>query len=452
MGFWSRQEETFEKIDPIIAKESSNSDDGGGAMGWNEGWGYPTSAGVPINQYTAMQSVAIMACVSYRSEDVAKLRPQVYQRLKNGGKILAKKHELYQLLWRPNAWQTNFEFVEMMQAAYLLRGNAYAVKLRNGRGRVIALVPINPDRVTLFESPGGLIFYFISRSGLHELAVLKDVPYMVPSDDILHLRWLSQSNSLLALSRITLMKEPIALAISQEQLAARMAGSGARLGGTLETDQRLTEDAAKRMGAEWQQTYGGLRNAGKTAVLEQGLKFKQTSMTSQDAEFLAQRQFQLEEAARSYRMPPHKLGIMGKGTASSMVQMDQDYLNNVILPDLERWEQRLQVDWDIDGDEYFVEFDVSRYLRADIKTRFEAYRAGIIGSFLKPNEARRGESLPEDPAGNNLLQPTNVAALGFTPAATGNSPSSSGPGSDVTDAPAPGGDGDTGADPSAPTV
>lgn len=429
MGLWSRFTQAF-------ARKSG----GGGFENWFGafGPGGSTSSGVYVNQFTAMQSAAVMACVSILAEDVAKLRLQVWRRQKDGGKIAAKDHFLYNLLRQPNDWQTQFEFVEMMQVALLLRSNAYAVILRDNRGTPTALVPINPDRVTIYEAAGGEIFYMVSRQGLHDAAVLEHVPLMIPSEDIFHLRWLSQSSSLLGLSRIALMREPVGLILSQEQLAARISGSGARLGGVLQTDQKLHTSTIERLRQDWSDKYEGLRNAGKTAILEQGLKFQQNSMTAADAQFILQREFQLQEIARAFRMPPHKLGVIARGTASTMAQQDQDYANNTITSYLERWEQKIEKTFDLDGETIFVKFDMSRFLRADIKTRYDAYRSALLSMWIKPNEVRRAEDLPDDPDGDSLMQPTNMAPLGFVP--KGNEP---GPGSDVTGAPALGGSGDT---------
>src|SRR5262249_15167363 len=108
-----------------------------------------------------------------------------------------------------------------------------------------------------------------------------------------------------------------------------------------------------------------------------------------------------------------------------------------------RWEAKLADVFDLAADDLTVEFDINHFLRADIMTRYNAYRVGIVGMFLTPNEVRRAEGLPELEGGDTLYQPTNVAPLGFTQSAPG-----AGPGSDTTGAPAAGGDGDPAAVPS----
>lgn len=415
---------------------------GKGAMSIDDWWAEygPTSVsagGMAVTQLTALQVSTVQACVSIRAEDVAKLPVHVYRRLPGGGRQVVADHPLEKVLQRPNGYQSRFEFMEQMQVAQLLRGNAYAVILRDGRGRPTALIPVNPDRVWIFEAPGGEVFYQVARRGLHETAVLQSMPLMIPSEDMLHLRWFSLDNSLYGASRIGLAREAIGLALSQQELAGRLSANSTILGGVLTTDQKLTADAAKRLKDAWAQRKQGLRNAGETAVLEQGLKWQPLGMTAKDAELIAARNMQVTEIARLYRMPLHKIGIVERGVGTSIADLDQDYMNSTVSSDLTRWEAKLDETFDLSADGVFVEFDVSGLLRAALQTRYNAYRTGIVGMFLTPNEARRAEGLPDHPEGDTLYQPTNVAPIGFEP--TGKE---SGPGSDTTGAPAAGGRGD----------
>lgn len=429
MSFWSR-------IAAFALRKAGPEAVGSELFGILDQWGI-TGAGVPVNSFTAMQHVAVMACVSILSEDVAKLPLQIYRRLDKGGKEIAYEHPLYPVLQQPNEWQTQFEFIEMMQAALVLRGNAYAVMIRDGRGRITSFVPVHPDRVTLYEAPGGDYFFMVTRQGLHEMAVLGDLPILIHHEDMLHLRWLSGWSSLLGQSRIGLMREAVGLGISLEQQAARFTAQGARPGGALQTDKSLSPDAIARIKASWQEAQGGWRNAGKTVVLEEGLKWQPLGMTMVDADFIAQRRLQLEDIARGFRVPLYKVGVPSEGGGPSMSQQDQEYLNTSIVSYTTRWTSKIAKIFDLDPRQYFVEFDYEEHFKADLLTRYTAARIGIIGGFKTHNEIRRREGDPDDPKGNTLLQPTNMAPLGWVPPDKG-----AGPGSDETGAPAAGGNGD----------
>jgi HK97 family phage portal protein len=422
----------------FVGRAPSNEKSGTIEDWWSEfGPTSTSSGGIPVTQISALQVATVLSCVSIRSEDVAKLPVHIYRPMPNGGRTIVKDHPLERVLQCPNDYQSRFEFMEQMMVALMLRGNAYSVILRDGRGRVTSLIPVNPDRVWIYEAPGGQVFYQVARRGMHETAVLANEPLMIPAEDIFHLRWMALENSLYGASRIGLAREAIGLALSQQELAGRLSANATNLGGVLSTDQKLSKEAAERLAKAWKERKQGLKNAGDTAVLEAGLKWQPMGMTARDAEMIAARQLSVQEIARLFRMPMHKLGVVESGAGASLEQLDQDYLNNVVSSDLGRWESKLDQAFGLSDEGLFVEFDVSGFLRASQQTRFTAYRTAIIGMFMTPNEARRSEGWADVEGGDKLYQPTNVAPLGFEPGGK-----ETGPGSDVTGAEAAGGAGD----------
>lgn len=382
------------------------------ALNWADwGWSTPTAAGVMVNQSSAMQVSAVFACVSILAYDLAKLGASIFAGQRQGKRQKATNHYLYPLFQQPAPWLTWFEFCGMMQTAVLLRGNGYAVIIRDGRGQPKMLVPINPDRVALWEAPDGELFYMVTRSGLHEMAVLRNEPLLIHSDDIFHLKALTL-NGLLGLSPIGMARESIGLAIAQEQLASRWAGNSAKPSGILTTDQKLSDEAAKRIAASWKDLNAGLYNAGKTAILEQGLKWQPLAMTSQDMEFIGSRQFQLTEIARVFRVPMHMLGEVASSRGSGITQQAQEYLNYSLSTWIEMWEQRIPFTFELDTDEMFIEFNVDRLLRADIATRYAAHRVALGGTgWMAPNEVRKVEGMDDTPGGDTVFRPVNTAPM-----------------------------------------
>lgn len=431
MGFWSRV------WDAVLGKSMSPEE------WWREfGSASTSAAGITVTQATALQVATVLSCVSIRAEDIAKMPAHVYRPSAKGGRQIVKDHPLERLLQRPNNFQSRFEFMEQMQVAQLLRGNAYAVIIRDGRGRPTDLIPVNPDRVSIYEAPGGQVFYQVARRGMHETAMLRNEPLMIPSDDVLHLRWMALENSLYGASRIGLAREAIGLALSQQELAGRLSANSTNLGGILTTEQKLGQEAAARLTESWGQSQGGLRNAGKTAVLEAGLKWQPLGMSARDAEMVASRNMSVQEIARIYRMPLYKIGVPDANAAATVEQLDQEYMNGPVSGDLGRWEGKLAQTFDLLDEGLTVQFDTSVLLRASMSARYAAYRTGIVGMFMTPNQARRAEAQWADgwedhEEGDTLYQPTNVAPIGFEPAGK-----ETGPGSDVTGGAAPGGAGD----------
>jgi len=371
-----------------------------------------SAAGVNVNQQTALNATGVIACVTMLAEDFAKLTPRIYRiDPQTGGRSDADDHELYDLLYQPNAWQNWFEFAEMMQCSLLLRGNAYAVKVRNLRGQTIKLVPVNADWAALWESPDGELFYRVTANGLHMMAELRGEPFLIPFDDMLHVRGFS-ANGLLGASRIMLAKEAIGLALAQEQQASRWMANRAALGGVLTTDTKLSADAAKRIAQDWKDLKGGLQNSGKIAVLEQGLKYQPIAMSANDLQIIAQRSFQLQEVARIWRVPLHMLGDLTRSTNNNIGQQSQEYINLTLSSYTARWRWKLHTSFALRPSKLFIDFDLSELTRADITARYNNYARAISAGFLSPQEARVDDGRNPEPEIGKLLTPSNLAAAG----------------------------------------
>lgn len=376
----------------------------------------PSITGLVINQQTALQATAVMACTSTLSEDVSKMTPGLFRKVdiegyKGGGRQKVDDHPIARLLVKPNTWQTWPEFCRFMVVAYLLRGNAYAVILRDRRGDPVMFVPINPDRVALWEAPGGSLFWQVSRAGLHELAILKDQPFLIPYDDVFHLKDLS-ANGLVGMSRISLAREAIGLALGQEQQYARLMGNGARPSGILSTEKNMSPEAADRNKERWQQAHAGLLRGGGTAILEGGLKWTPLSLSAVDLQFLQLRQFQLAEIARMFRVPLHMIGDLSRGTFNNITQQSQEYRNNTLTSHSDIWEKRFAFQFNLDAENLFVDFDESALLKADITARYGAYRVGIMTEFLERNECRIAEGLDPKPEGKGLRTVSTAGGAG----------------------------------------
>ncbi len=259
-----------------------------------------------------------------------------------------------------------FEFRQMLMVQLLLRENAYAVICRTRGGRPYKLVPVNSDRVAIWEAPSGEIFYRVTPLGLHEMAELQGQPFLIPAEDVIHLRGLSL-NGLLGSSRMVLHKDAIGLSIAQEAQQARWMRAGSNPGGILTTESRLGPGTAKRVADDWRTLNAGMDNSGKVAVLEQGLKFEKLGLSATDIDFMNGRQFQRQELALILRIPPHMIGIIqGRSTGGGVVdQQAAEYLNFTLTGHTQRIGDKFDQAFDISGMGMFMDWDYSILTRAD---------------------------------------------------------------------------------------
>ena len=403
MGFWSR-------IFGRAEKRSAAANDG-----WFDGtpWSAHATSGVEVNQTTALNATTVLACVFMLCEDFSKLTPTLYRRNSDGSADKASPvldHEVSPLLYTPNDWQNWPEFAEMMQASLVMRGNAYAVKIRDRRGAVKKLIPVNADWCAIWEAPDGSIWYRVTPNGLHMMAELHNEPFLIPQEDVLHIRGFSL-NGLVGSSRIVLGKEAIGLALGYERQGAQWMGSGASPSGVLQTDQKLSDDASKRMAADWKSYTTGLQNAGKVLVLEQGLKYAPMGMTAVTADYINGRNFQIGEATRLFRIPPHMIGDLQRSNGNSIEQLGQEYVNLTMTGYTNRWAWKLDTDFSLRKQGLIVDFDLTLLTRANQTARFNNYSRAISGGFWTQNDTRRDDGKPPIPGGDVLLTPSNMSGV-----------------------------------------
>jgi HK97 family phage portal protein len=370
-----------------------------------------SASGLLISQATAMAVSTVYACVNRLATDLARCTPSLYTLNDDGSRKSVTNHPLCALFDTPNRQQTWFEFAWQMWVGHLLRGNGYAAVKRDRKGNPNQLIAINPDAVMVLEASDGSIFYNVNRIGLWQIAMLEEFPASISEDDLLHLRGLT-FNSLVGVSTIGLARDAIGLAMGQEQQASRFVGNGARPSGVLKSPKTLSDTAANRLKAQWDAFSSGVQNVGKTAVLEDGVEWQQLQLTSVDLQFNDARANQILEVCRFFGMPPHKVGVNDRGAVQNIAAQDQDYVNTAVSQKLVLAEQKFRQYFGLVEEGIYVDLDETQLLRADILTRRNAARLGILSGLTTPNEERKAERLPPMPDADRLLVPANTAALG----------------------------------------
>ena len=124
-----------------------------------------TTSGKVVTERSAMQMTAVYSCVRILAEAIAGLPLHLYRYRDDGGKEKAIDHPLYLLLHdEPNPEMSSFVFRETLMTHLLLWGNAYAQIIRNGKGEVVALYPLMPNKMSVDRDQDGHLYYTYQRS------------------------------------------------------------------------------------------------------------------------------------------------------------------------------------------------------------------------------------------------------------------------------------------------
>ena len=374
-----------------------------------------STSGEYVNERSSLQISAVYACVRILSEAIASLPFQLYRTTSDGGREKARDHPLYFLLAKePNPEMTSIVFRETMMLQALLWGNAYAQIVRNGRGEVEMLYPLQSSRMKVDRDEKGKLYYeYTLTVGDAKTMKGKSTTVRLRYEEVLHIPALS-FDGIVGNSVIALAKNTLGLAIATETFASKLFKNGARPGGVLEHPGTLKDPEKLRQ--SWQDTFGGSGNSNKVAVLEEGVHYQPITISPEEAQFIDSRKFSVQEIARIFRVPPHMLGDLERSTYNNVEEMSLDFVKYTLEPWIILWEQSVEKALLTKEEkmDYFVRMNVDGLLRGDFRTRMEGYRIGINCGVYSVNEVRRLEDmeiLPEDEGGNFHVLNGNVVKL-----------------------------------------
>ena len=374
-----------------------------------------TTSGKPVTESSALQMTAVYSCVRILAEAVAGLPLHLYRYNDSGGKEKAIDHPLYFLLHdEPNPEMTSFSFRETLMSHLLLWGNAYAQIIRNGRGEVVALYPLMPNRMTVDRDANGRLYYLYSRTTEDAPTLSNRLSQVVLSpSDVLHIPGLG-FDGLVGYSPIAMAKNAIGMAIACEEYGAKFFANGAAPGGVLEHPGVVKDPAKVR--ESWNSVYQGSSNSHRVAVLEEGMKYQPIGISPEQAQFLETRKFQINEIARIFRIPPHMIGDLEKSSFSNIEQQSLEFVKYTLDPWVVRWEQTLQrlLFTPDEKRNYFIKFNVDGLLRGDYQSRMNGYATGRQNGWLSANDIRELENLdliPADLGGGLYLINGNMTKL-----------------------------------------
>ena len=356
-----------------------------------------TTSGKAVTERSAMQMTAVYSCVRILAEAVAGLPLNLYRYTEDGGKEKAIDHPLYLLLHdEPNPEMSSFVFRETLMTHLLLWGNTYAQVIRNGKGEVIALYPLMPNKMTVDRDERGQLYYSYQR-GTDEAVRSKGQTVILRPPDVLHIPGLG-FDGLVGYSPIAMAKNAIGMAIACEEYGAKFFANGAAPGGVLEHPGTIKDP--QRVRESWQSTFGGSGNANKIAVLEEGMKYTPIGISPEQAQFLETRKFQINEIARIFRVPPHMVGDLEKSSFSNIEQQSLEFVKYTLEPWVIRWEQSIQrtLLTETEKAQYFVKFNLEGLLRGDYQSRMNGYATARQNGWMSANDIRELENLDRIPA------------------------------------------------------
>jgi HK97 family phage portal protein len=377
---------------------------------WYTPIGQTADSGIRVTPELALTHSAVFACVKVISETVAGLPWIVYQRLPDGGKKRAPDHRVQRILNRPNPWQTKVEFAEQVIGAYALRGNGYAEYVPKSGW----LIPRHNDRIANVERTGdGSKRYLIREPDGSDRPVAQAFMWHPHEMSV---------DGLVGLSKLDQARDAVGNALAARKFGGKFFANSGRPSGVIKRPkevQALTPEASRRFQMLTQAALNG-DNAASVLLLQEGMEWQSITLNPDDAQFIETMQFGVEDIARFWRMPLHKIGHLLRSTFSNIEHQAIEFVTDTIAPHCARLEQSLSrlLFTEQEQDEFFIEFLLEGLLRGDTLARYQAYQLGLSSGWLTRNEVRTRENLNPLPGLDEPLQALNMGNPGGNPERT----------------------------------
>ena len=355
----------------------------------------------------------VFACVSLISSDIGKMGLRLMQLGANGIWVETDNPAFSPVLRRPNHYQTRIKFIEQWIISKLVHGNTYALKQRDGRGVVTALYLLDPTRIRPLVAPDGSVFYELKRD---DLSKQPQEQLIVPAREIIHDVGVALYHPLVGLSPIYASGLAAMQGLKIQSSSTSLFANGSNPGGVLTAPGAISDATAARLKAYWDTAYAG-SNAGKVAVLGDGLKFEPMVMKAVDAQLIEQLKWTADTVCSCYHVPPYMVGVGAPPTYNNIQALSTQYYTQCLQTHIESLELVLDEGLGLGpsfGNAYGTEFAIDDLLRMDSPTMMDTISKGIGAGVLKPNEGRQKLNLSPVQGGDTpYLQQQNysLAAL-----------------------------------------
>lgn len=393
------QKRTVDEGGSAVVNRSSDPDRS--QMGRGD-WMPRRRANIVITHDNALQLAVCFACQRNISEDIAKLPWNVYLRSMER-RIRLDNSRLNRLLnTRPNPEMGAFEFRRTLISWALTWGNGIAEIERDTAGRPLALWPISSDRVDVFRRADGLWYRITNYTG---------EATWLPAADVLHLRGPSY-DGIWGHSMISLASQSIGFGLAAEEHGSSFFGNNQTVGTYLKVASRLSTDAHNRLKEEMEKRRGS-RNAYQGLILEEGAELDSLGMSQVDAQYLETRRFEVEEVARFWRVPPHKVGELSKAHFNNIEQLNISYATDCLQPWIKNLEEEANYKLiTAPGDKRYTRIALQGLMRGDSRARAEFYKAMWNIGVYSVNDIREKEDMdPVGPEGDERIVPMNMTTL-----------------------------------------
>lgn len=350
----------------------------------------------------------VYPCVSAIAEEVARVNFYAKQLNANGESIRLPRHQIIDLLEKPNPGQSGFDFLEMHQTLIELCGEAFwYLPYGEISKKPKEIWHLRPDlmEVAVDKETDDVIGYVLYKGNGTK------VPFT--TDEIIHFKMPNPINPFRGMGTI----EAGMVYIQTEQATSNWTNNfirnNARPAGIVSFNGKISKEDFEEVQRKWQSKYGDVKNAGKTAFVRNAeINFTQIGAGLSDIALKELKSMSKEDIMTMFRVSKPILGIVDDVNLANGKNAKRIFLENVVEPKMKR----------LIGN---INFKLSERFGDNIKVAFDSpvpedpaekasYYTQAYGKWMGVNDIRRKENLTElaGEEAQGILVPMNLYPIG----------------------------------------
>ena len=267
--------------------------------------------------YQSIQKIAM---------DIAGLKIRIFDK-STGKKIEVTDDPRFRVLnGRPNIFNSSFDLWEATISYLELHGEAFWELVRDEQGQVVRLFAINPIAIEPIPDDK----FFISGYKLRD-SNGRDVGFLRP-DQVMYIKYFNPLSDVRGLGSIEPIQCELILNMHSINWAKAFFENRGVPEGVLQTNEDLTDEDYKKLRDNWQEARSGLANARKTAILPEGVEYKEIGLGPNDIQFLDQLNYTRSAILSGIGQPPAVAGIFDDAIKANAAEQDISYWTHTIIP------------------------------------------------------------------------------------------------------------------------
>lgn len=360
----------------------------------------------------------LRAVVDFLAASMSQLPIKVYTRKGENERVRDRSGKAAKLLWRPNNYQTQLEFIRGLMAEYYVFGAVYVWVVPSKESPStwdLHLIPTNwviGSKAKTPYTPGTI--RVCSKTGTDAVDI--------PDTEFLQFKTYSPGHPGDYLSPISSLRQTLQEQIEAGRFRRQLWKSSGRLNAQIirpKDVEKWDEPTKKRWAEAFREAWSGVGSkAGSIPIMEDGMEIKPFSTSFKEQEWSQSVVFSREEVAAAYRVNPSLIWHSNTQTYASSKDNARALYAECLGPDIQMVQQRINAFLlPMIGEDYeqtYVEFDLTEKLKGSFEERASIYQSAVGGPYLTRDEVRAELNLPPlpDGQGEDIITPLNVVTGG----------------------------------------